>query len=652
MKCPSTLAKLFLLSGIVMTACSSDDDRRSEVLLNIQSGVPALDTVNIVASTAGVPVKTASIPWAKAKAEVLEIGLYIPAGVAGPVVITAQGLLVGSVVAEGEVGTPVALKAGAVVGPYLLSLSAVATTSPDGGVDAEATDGLASEVSLHHDGPTATGDAGASESPTLDSAGDTSPDGEPDQGQAPDAPSSLGFDGASDVPVPIDAKQAPDASGGLSAEAGAEAPAAQSWQPAQNIESDPASPSYYPAVVVDPVQNHVYVAWEDGPNLKVRRWNSTLASWEKIVVVENRGSPMHAALAADGKGHVVVAWIQDPMASDKTLAGAWISQTSDGISWSPPVRVASGDIWAPVLLAMARNGTARMVYPRRVATNNMPLFTAYYDGTGWVDNPTMLDAVGDSMGQSPALVVDPSGNAILIFEKARKTGGIGVGALTMTGASFSTAIVLDDATDGIAPDQRSVAINHKGEGVMVWSQSNGDGDALYARAYNPSTGWSGKSTAIVTAHAIGSVGAALDEQGTVTAAWQEPLIGGKRNLRVSRGTVTGAWSDPVSLETDNQANYAEENNATPQLALDDSGNVLLAWRKVVDSKTAGIYGSRFAAGSWLAPVQLGQRTGDWPYSLALSVSDSGLGAAAFYYWSPSTPALDTEAFNTEVALYR
>ena len=150
MKSSSLVAKLVLLFGILLAACSSDDDRRSEVLLNIQSGVPAMDTVNVTAWAAGASVKTASVPWTKANAGALQIGLYIPAGVAGPVDITAQGFLGTAVVAEGKVDKQVALKSGAVVGPYELILSAK-VEAPDGGVDAEVTDGPVPEVSSVHE---------------------------------------------------------------------------------------------------------------------------------------------------------------------------------------------------------------------------------------------------------------------------------------------------------------------------------------------------------------------------------------------------------------------------------------------------------------------------------------------------------------------
>ena len=307
---------------------------------------------------------------------------------------------------------------------------------------------------------------------------------------------------------------------------------------------------------------------------------------------------------------------------------------------------------------MARNGTARLVYGRQTATNIMPLFTAYYDGVSWTDNPDLIDPVNDSYGQDPRLAIDASGNAILVFDKDDSDGNPSVTAVTMTGQTFSTPVILDANTvHYVYLDQRSVAMNRKGEGVVVWSEymntSNYD-MAMYARAYSPTLGWGTQSPAIVSSSGIYGVHAVLDEQGIVTIAWQQAIASGKMNTMAIRGTLTGAWSDVAVLETDNVTGNLLTELSRPQLALDGSGNALIVWRKEIATpeNTYGAYASRYAGGSWLPQFQLGQKAGYNVLTLSLSVADSGLGAAAFVYTSNTGDASDPDSYNTEVAFFR
>ena len=101
----------------------------------------------------------------------------------------------------------------------------------------------------------------------------------------------------------------------------------------ENIENDVINASYYPVVAVDPVNEHVYVAWSEDTAVKVKRWNRTTGSWEKTIVVESRGGPQDVTIGADAKGNVLLLWGQS-QSSDSTLVGVWASRTSDGLAWS------------------------------------------------------------------------------------------------------------------------------------------------------------------------------------------------------------------------------------------------------------------------------------------------------------------------------
>ncbi len=651
-------ARNVLLLGILAAACSSKDER-SLVVVDVQlgSGVTAApDSVHLSAKSGGNEVKTADVPWSKATNGVLEVGLFISSGVSGEVTISAQGKRQGETQPFLEsTDQPATLKVGGSVGPVQLVLSAIAV-APDGGVDAGASDGAPDVASTDAialdagrdvglpDGPISeTGfvdranspdekaaDVGSGDVPSAPDAADTNPvqpDGPPVQ---PDAPS-----------VQPDAKDA------------IEAGHVPGWEPAQNIENDVINASYYPVVAVDPVNEHVYVAWSEDTAVKVKRWNRTTGSWEKTIVVESRGGPQDVTIGADAKGNVLLLWGQS-QSSDSTLVGVWASRTSDGLAWSSPVRITSVYTWH-LQLAVARNGTARAVYTKLLDDGTWPLYSAYYDGSAWTENPTMVAPNTDYAEQNPTLVVDASGSGILIFDKEDSNGDTGVAAAIFTGQNFSTPTYLNPNYATAQADSRAIAMNRKGEGVFVWSESSGSTVGLSARTYNPSVGWSAVTPPILASDTIGALAVAMDEQDNVTILLQQALASaGGLNVMGIHGTVTGSWSDVTVLETDNTAGYLVDEYAMPQLAIDASGNVLAVWRKDLSTSTTttyGAYASRFSGGSWLPQFKLGLKTGLEVLVVNVSVADSGFGAASFYFRSDNTTT-DPDAYNAMVAFYR
>jgi hypothetical protein len=370
-------------------------------------------------------------------------------------------------------------------------------------------------------------------------------------------------------------------------------------------------------------------------------------------VVESRGSPQDASIGADAKGNIILIWCQNLSNPTDAMAGTWSSRSTDGVAWSSPVQIATRTTFNGQL-AVARNGTARAIYQKQVPNQEYPVFSAYYDGTSWTENPTPIDPITSNSTRDPLLVISATGDGILVMDRPEGSA-YAITATTLTGQSAGTPTILNPnhATADFAG--RAIAMNRKGEAVFVWSEGSNSQMGLHAKTYGPALGWSTASPAITTSSGMYHIAAALDEQGKVTIAFQQALKSGAMNLMGIHGSVTGSWSDIAVLETDNLASYRTNHYARPSMAIDGSGNVLLAWRKDLGGEepntTYGAYASRFANGTWLPQVQLGVKTGlDVPY-VNLSVSDNGLGAAAFSYisWSSTT---DPDSYSTMVACFR
>jgi hypothetical protein len=652
-----SFAKSALLLGILAAACSSKDERSLVVVdVRLDSGVAAPESVHLSASSAGNEVKAADVAWAKATDSVLEVGLFIPSGVAGPVTIAAKGMRGGVEVLVGSLTQQVTLKVGGTVGPFPLIL----TTGNDAGADGGPSDVGVPDTTTGDAFARDAGDAGAAFAQEVgrDAGLSDVPSSEASAMDTANQPDRATADvGGADVPF------APDVADTNAAQPEVpqikpdvvEAPEAghvPAWEPAQNIENDILNASYNPVVAVDPVSEHVYVAWSGNTSVRVKRWNRTTGTWEKTIVVDSRGGPQDVTIGADAKGNVLLVWGQDS-SSDSTLIGLWASRTSDGLAWSSPVRITSLYSWN-LQLAVARNGTARAVYSKQPADGTWPLYSAYYDGTSWTENPTMVAPNTNFLEQDPRLVVDASGNGILTFYKEDSNYDTGVAAAIFTGPNFSTPIYLDPNYPTVQADSRAVAMNRKGEGVFVWSESTGGTVGVSARTYNPTVGWSAVTPPILSSDTIGALAVAMDEQDNVTILLQQGIASGGLNVMGIHGTVTGSWSDVAVLETDNVAGILTTEYAMPRLAIDASGNVLAVWRKDLSTATTATYGayaSRFAGGKWLPQFQLGLKTGLDVQQVNVSVADSGFGAATFCFGSEQSTS-DPLAYNPMVSFYR
>jgi len=636
----SVKTALLLVLGLTLAACSSEDDRSMLVVdLQLPAGVAAPATVHLTIADATGVVKEADVAWTSPEKTILEVGLYIPAGVVGPVIITARGMTSGVVVFESAIGVPV-LQKGASVGPYPLVLLPVTIVPPayDGGVDAGIPDVVASEA-----GPIdgVVPDAGVSEAGVIDGPA-VSPDGLPDV--PPDAP-------LQQPDAPTDRPATPPA------DAAIDTMHVPNWEPAQNIENDPINASYGPTIGMDPKSEDVYAAWTEPGSVKVKRWTRSTGVWEKTVVVDNRGSPQEADIGVDGKGNVILVWCQDPNTKDESLMGAWSSRTTDGVAWSPPVRIATPGAYN-IKLAVARNGTAHAVYQKKNPDIQWPLYTAYFDGTSWFESENYIDTVFGYAAYDPypLLVLNPEGDGILIYNRWAESDDQRIGAVKLTGATFGAPETMNPNHETVSNYDRSIAMNRKGEAIFVWSEGSSYEYALYVRTYNPSLGWSSPSPPITNGYYLSPIAAALDEQGNATLVWQQNLTNGKSNLLGIHGSPTAGWGEVAPIETDNLATHYTYQHADPKMATDESGNVFIAWRKdrsVDDVKTYGAYGSRFsfATKTWAPQVKLGEITGLNVVEVSLAVSDRGFAAADFTYIEEDAMA-NPDAYNTMVSFYR
>lgn len=646
------LALVALTTFATLSSCSESDNRPLVVLKDpIPPGTsPAsVGRVDVKVTTPSGPVVQSFTGEEAAKGN---LGVYLPGGTSGAVsVVVTIYDKDGNILAT---SMPVSIT----VAPGKVQTTGVWPSTGDGdaSVDSEpaAPDGPSPVLDAGIDGPRGAdvfvpGEVGID----VGTGGADAPADlpVPDAPVLHDGPQTVETNPPVDVAVDVEPAQ-PDLAIDTT-------PAIPVWHTAENAQKDPLNGANSPVVAVDRNSQDAYVAWYDDTGVKVKRFNYKTQAWEATKTIDNRGSCAYVHVGVDGKGNVIATWNKSSNSdTDTTLYGVWSSSSADGVAWSPPYHVVTGNTWTHEL-AVAANGTARVVYSMRIATNMDALFGAYFDGTTWTNNTTPIHDPKNGNGFDERLVVNESGDGFVIFKMYDSANYVSIGAAVLTGKTgVSTPVLIDDTTTATIWE-RDIALNKKGTVVVVWGESN---TTLKLKTYNPTNGWATTSTTIGPAGYAWNLVAVLDESDMLTLAWQQSLSNGKYNTLSLRGKVNGAWGDVTPLETDNTAGDLNQEASAPRLAVDGSGNVLVAWRKEINgpdseiysttqpTKTYAIYGSAYRNGNWQTPVSLFQRDGVvamWP---SLAVSDKGFGVVAFDNWS--TTSKDPDLNNVMAAFYR
>lgn len=235
--------------------------------------------------------------------------------------------------------------------------------------------------------------------------------------------------------------------------------------------------------------------------------------------------------------------------------------TGGGTTTPPPVNEAVGD---------PATATANAGVLTTTRTDVYNLNTATLGSSGW--RPTALlenmSVGGISEGaNSPRVAFDAAGNAIAVWA----LGDIFVSRYTAATATWSAPVALDDRIDRARQPRLSID-KASGNATVIWTQSDGTAESLFATSYTASTGaW---STPVVVENSTNAVdnnyeNSAVAMNGSrAVAAWQQ-LDG---NMYMSR-LEGGVWSAPVNVDTGpNPALH-------PALDIDASGNVIVAWRQ-------------------------------------------------------------------------
>lgn len=384
------------------------------------------------------------------------------------------------------------------------------------------------------------------------------------------------------------------------------------WLEGEALDDLFAADATTPSLARDANGNAVAVwAQDDGSNDNIWANRFTVGfGWSGAERIENTdgGNAFSPVVAVDDSGNAVAVWRQWDGTRSNIRASIYLA----GSGWQADQALEAGDDDAvAVSVGMDDGGNAMAVWTQSDGTRWNVQANRYVPGSGW-SGPTEIDGT-DNDAQVPALAVNDSGEAVVIWRQAGGSLQNIAAARFVPGTGWSNAALLetDDANSAYNP---AVAIDPDGNITAVWAQDDGAGGNLRANRYEPGAGWSGAMSVGSTGTTAQNPEIAMDANGRAWVVWEQSGAGG---WDIWTNRYDAGWQSAGLLEINNAGEARE-----PRLAASPDGYVAAVWRQW-DGFRNNIWTSRYVPGQgWGYAQVLEDDDGDafWP---RVAVDDAG-----------------------------
>ena len=408
-------------------------------------------------------------------------------------------------------------------------------------------------------------------------------------------------------------------------------PAGGSWQTNIKI-NDEFSNQYDPDIAVD-ASGNAYAVWLDMRNGNADIYFAYRAAisttWSTNVQVNDdtvTAGQSYPAIAVDPSGNAYAVW-EDGRGGNPDIYFA--TRPVSGV-WGANVRV-DDDVSGAAsqgepAITVDPGGNAYAVWQDKRSGNGDIYFAYRPAGEDWGTNVKVNDDLGTAEQRSPAIAVDASGNAYVVWEDYRNSSLDIYFAYRPTGGSWGTNVKVNDDIGTEHQWGPTIAVDSTGNAYAVWDDyRNGDYDVYFA--YRPAGGNWGSSIQINDGDGWGVASTiAVDASGNAYAIWVDFRNGNPDIYFAYRATISTTWSANVRVDDD----PGTAGQYSPAVAVDASGNAYAAWSD--GRNNDGIYFAyRPAGGDWETNIRVNDDPGTaWQSNSAIAVDAS---SNAYAVWT-------------------
>src|SRR6185295_19048801 len=138
----------------------------------------------------------------------------------------------------------------------------------------------------------------------------------------------------------------------------------------------------------------------------------------------------------------------------------------------------------------------------------------------WGTTEPLEDDIASDTSE-PSIALNAVGNAIAVWNSRWGTNGILSTRYDAVTGWSGEILPIHKATNTAVAQYPKVAIDAAGDGVVVWVQSDGTADSIWANRYVAGTGWSGANVIETDNNAARAPSVASDGAGNAVAVWEQ-----------------------------------------------------------------------------------------------------------------------------------
>lgn len=359
-------------------------------------------------------------------------------------------------------------------------------------------------------------------------------------------------------------------------------------------------------VAVDPAGNAVAV-WRffNGSNFIIQA--ATLpfgGSWTSPVQISTPGEDSRTPqVGVDDAGNAVAVW----RGGNNIIQAATLPF---GGSWTAPVSLSAAQPLSDPLpqVAVDPAGDAVAVWVFASGANNFIQAAKLPFGGSWTAAVNL--SVVSTLVNHPQVAIDPSGNAVAVWERFNGSNFI-IQAATLIPFSNGWSAPFDLSALGQNSFEAQVSLDAAGNAVIIWINSTTNTIQASTLPFNTGT----PTSPVDIAPGLDSPQVAVDPAGNAVAVWFG-AEGGNSVIFSSTLPFGGSWTTPVRISA------LGEDATSPQVVVDPAGDAVAVWSRFNGTHFVIQLAVLPFGETWTSPVNVSASNVD-SFEPQLGIDDAG-----------------------------